>query len=410
VACGALLVAGSAGLGFAALRDRNAPLSAPAAAPPAPPAPSLGNEGPLHGYGPFAPPPPPPSPRPAIDQVRQAIATAYYRHVSASLLSLPTIDSILEELEDPYTEYLTPEEYERLQERLERTYYGVGLTVSPAEHGLMVTSSLRGPAREAGIRPGDVIVSIDGRPAARIGFERAVQLMVGEEGTIVHLTVLRPGSDASISFTVVRRPVSLEAVKARLIRTASRRIGYLRLLAFSEHAAERLAQATERVVGEGAEALILDLRGNPGGLLAQAIRVTSLYLESGPVGSTAGANQEARVLTAGGAPVEPDLPMVVLVDDHTASAAEIVAAALRDNRRAVVVGLRTYGKTTVQSLLPLSNGAALRLTTASYLTPAGRSLAGRGLKPKVRAFDDYRTKPDEAVVAAARVLVERLAA
>jgi carboxyl-terminal processing protease len=163
-------------------------------------------------------------------------------------------------------------------------------------------------------------------------------------------------------------------------------------------------------VDEGAEALILDLRGNPGGLLAQAIRVTSLYLESGEVGSTAGANQEERILTVGGAPVETELPMAVLVDDHTASAAEIVAAALRDNHRAVVVGLRTYGKTTVQSLFPLSNGAALRLTTASYLTPSGRSLAGRGLKPKIRAFDDLRTRADEGVVAAAHVLVERLAA
>ena len=149
------------------------------------------------------------------------------------------------------------------------------------------------------------------------------------------------------------------------MRTGGHRIGHIRLHAFSEHAAERLEEATTRMVGQGAEALVLDLRGNPGGLLAQAIRVTSLYLEAGEVGSTAGANQEARLLTVGGAPVEPNAPMAVLVDDHTASAAEIVAAALRDNKRAVVVGVRTYGKTTVQSLVPLSNGAALRLTTAT---------------------------------------------
>jgi carboxyl-terminal processing protease len=402
-------VAGSAGLGFATLRDDKAP-PIEAAAPAAPPAPVLGNEGPLHGYGPFTPALPPASPPAALDQVRQAIATAYYRHVSPSLLVLPSVDRILESLHDPYTEYLEPEEYEKLEDRITRTYFGVGLTVSPAEDGLMVTSSLQGPAREAGIRPGDVIVSIDGRPTAAIGFERAVQLMAGEQGTMVHLTVRRPGADEAIAFTVVRRPVTLATVKARLVRTAGHRIGHIRLHAFSEHADERLQRATTRLVDEGAEALILDLRGNPGGLLAQAIRVSSLYLESGEVGSTAGANQEERILTVGGAPVETELPMAVLVDDHTASAAEIVAAALRDNHRAVVVGLRTYGKTTVQSIFPLSNGAALRLTTASYLTPAGKSLAGRGLKPKVRAFDDLRTRPDEGVVAAAQVLIERLAA
>jgi carboxyl-terminal processing protease len=362
----------------------------------------------LHGYGPFPPPAQPASPPRALDQVRQAIATAYYQHVSPSLLALPTIPEILEELGDPYTEYLSPAEYAQLEDRLERTYYGVGLTVSPAEDGLMVTSSLQGPAREAGIRPGDLIVSIDGRPTAAIGFERAVQLMAGANGTIVNLTVRRPKTGESIAFTVVRRAVPIPPVKARLMRTEGHRIGHIRLNAFSEDAAERLEQATTRMVSEGAEALVLDLRGNPGGLLAQAIRVTSLYLESGEVGSTAGANQEARLLTVGGAPVEPDSPLAVLVDDHTASAAEIVAAALRDNERAVVVGVRTYGKTTVQSLVPLSNGAALRLTTASYVTPNGRSLAGRGLKPRVRAYDDIRTRPDEGVVTAARVLVEQL--
>ena len=404
MACGALLVAGSAGIGLAGLRDRHAP-PVEAAAPP-----TIGHEGPLHGYGPFPAPVAPSSPPRALDQVRQAIATAYYRHVPSSLLALPTIDQILTELGDPYTEYLSPAEYGKLEDRLTRTYYGVGLTVSPAEDGLMVTSSLRGPAREAGIRPGDVIVSIDGRPTAAIGFERAVQLMVGEQGTLVHLTVLRPGAKDSIGFTVVRRPVPLPTVEARLMRTGGHRIGHIRLHAFSEHAAERLEEATTRMVGQGAEALVLDLRGNPGGLLAQAIRVTSLYLEAGEVGSTAGANQEARLLTVGGAPVEPNAPMAVLVDDHTASAAEIVAAALRDNKRAVVVGVRTYGKTTVQSLVPLSNGAALRLTTASYMTPNGKSLAGRGLKPRVRAYDDLRTRPDEGVVTAADVLVEQLAA
>jgi carboxyl-terminal processing protease len=227
---------------------------------------------------------------------------------------------------------------------------------------------------------------------------------------MVHLTVQRRGAEEAIAFTVVRRPVTLAPVKARLLRTAGHRVGHIRLHAFSEHADERLEQATTRLVDDGAEALILDLRGNPGGLLAQAIRVTSLYLESGEVGSTAGANQEERILTVGGGPVETELPMAVLVDDHTASAAEIVAAALADNERAVVVGQRTYGKASVQSIRPLSSGRALKLTTATYLTPLGADLAGHGIRPLLKVDNDPLTRRDEMIRAAERVLSAKLAA
>jgi carboxyl-terminal processing protease len=402
--CGALLLAATAWAAQAAIRDAPAPASAPAAGP-APPS----HLGPLYGIGPFAPSVPPRTQPTAIDQVRTALATAYYRHVSPKLLTLPSIDAIIEELGDPYTEYLTPSENEMLQERLSRRYHGVGLTVSAAEEGLIVTSSLSGPAREAGIRPGDVIVAIDGRQTAAMAFDRAVSLMAGEEGSIVNLVVRRSGSGEAMTFTVARRTVDLPVLNARLVKTGGHKVGHVRLHSLSTTSAARLEAATERLVANGADGLVLDLRGNPGGLLAQAIRVVSLYLESGVVCMTESANQEHREFSVSGAPVETEVPMVVLVDGRTASAAEIVAAALRDNKRAVVVGERTYGKTSVQSLFPLSNGAALRLTTSSYLTPSGKAIGGRGLKPKVRVADDPATRPDEAAVAAAKVLVERLA-
>lgn len=400
--CGALLVAGAAAGWLAADRDRTV---APA---PAFTLPAIWHQGPIRSYGPVPPPLPPQQPPLALDQVRDALATAYYRHVSPLLLARPTIPLILQGLDDPYTEYLTPREYEILEERLTRKYFGVGLTVSPAEDGLIVTSSLKGPARQAGIRRGDVIVSINGQPAAALGFDQAVSLISGEAGTVVNLTVRRPGEDRAIEFQIVREPVALPVVKSRIRTVLERRIGYIRLLGFSEGAAERVALATKGLVAAEAEGLVLDLRGNPGGLLAQAIRVASLYLESGVVCSTEGVNQEQRVYTVGGHPLETELPLVVLVDDGTASAAEIVAAALRDNERAAVVGVRTYGKATVQSIFPLSNGAALRLTTSSYLTPAGRSIGGTGIKPKKRAIDDPRTRPDEALIAAEKVLLKRL--
>jgi carboxyl-terminal processing protease len=399
--CGVLLVAGAAAGWLAADRDRSVS-GAPELTLPA-----IWHQGPIRSYGPIPAPAAPVQVPHALDQVREALATAYYRHVSPRLLSRPTIASILDGLADPHTEYLSPTGYATLQDRLSRQYYGVGLTVSPAEDGLMVTSSLNGPARAAGIKPGDVIISIDGRQAAALEFDRAVSLIGGEAGTIVSLTVRRPGENGPIEFRIVRERVTKAAVRSRLISTSGRQIGYIRLLSFSENADGHVRDATSALVARGADALVLDVRGNPGGLLAQAIQVTSVYLESGVVCSTEGVNQEARVFTAGGDPVETELPLVVLVDDGTASAAEITAAALRDNKRAVLVGAKTYGKATVQSIFPLSNGAALRLTTAAYLTPAGKSIGGRGIKPKVKAVDNPRTRKDEALIAAERFLLQR---
>ena len=400
--CGALLVAGAAAGWLVADRDRQV------ASTPEFEFPAIWHQGPIRSYGSFPAPLPPRRPPVALDQVRDALATAYYRHVSPMLLVRPSIPSILDRLGDPYTEYLTPRKYAALQDRLSQPSYGVGLTVSPAEDGLIVTSSLRGPARQAGIKPGDVIVSIDGRPATTLGFDAAASMIPGEAGTTVSLTVRRPGEARTIEFRVVREAVTRLGVNWRVITASERKLGYVRLLGFSEDVDELVRNATSDLVTAGAEALVLDLRGNPGGLLSQAIQVTSLYLTSGVVCSTEGVNQESRVYTAGGDPVETELPLVVLVDDGTASAAEIVAAALRDNDRAVLVGSKTYGKATVQSLFPLSNGAALRLTTATYRTPAGKSIGGRGIKPKVKARDNPRTRKDEALIAAETVLLHRL--
>jgi carboxyl-terminal processing protease len=399
--CGVLLVAGAAAGWLAVNRDR------PVTAAPAVTLPPTWHQGPIRSYGPIPAPSPPARAPGALEQVREALATAYYRHVSPRLLVRPTISSILDGLADPQTEYLSPASYAALQDRLSRQYHGVGLTVSPAEDGLIVTSSLAGPAREAGIRPGDVIISIDGRQAAALEFDRAVSLIGGEAGSMVSLTVRRPGEDGPLEFQLVRERLAHGVVESRTIATSGRKIGYIRLLAFSENADEHVRDATADLVAGGADALVLDLRGNPGGLLAQAIQVASVYLDSGIVCSTESVNQEARVYTVGGDPVETELPLAVLVDDGTASAAEIAAAALRDNKRAVIVGSQTYGKATVQSFFPLSNGAALRLTTAAYRTPAGKSIGGRGIKPKVKAVDNPRTRKDEALLAAETFLLQR---
>jgi carboxyl-terminal processing protease len=310
-------------------------------------------------------------------------------------------------LRDPYTRYLTRSEYESLRNRTARAYSGIGLTVGPSRGGLIVTSALEGPARDAGIRRGDVIVRIDGRPAQSVPFRRSLALIKGEQGTLVHLTVRRP-VEGVIRFTVMRREIAAPSLRSRMIVARRTRVGYVRLLSFPANAADRLANATAALVHDGARGLIVDMRGNPGGLLDQAVRSVSLYLDDGVVCTLEGAHQPRRSYAVNGTATYPRLPLVVLVDRGSASAAEIVASALGDHGRAVVVGERTYGKTSVQSVFTLANGGALRLTTATYRTPAGDDIADTGVVPDMLAVDDPLTRPDEAVLAGERVFLHKL--
>jgi carboxyl-terminal processing protease len=342
-----------------------------------------------------------------VRDVRSKILRGYYRPVPGSLLRAKTVDGLIASLRDPYTRYLTPSEYESLRNRTARAYSGIGLTVGPSRGGLIVTSALEGPARDAGIRRGDVIVRIDGRPAETVPFSRSLALIKGEQGTLVHLTVRRP-VEGVIRFTVMRREIAAPSLRSRMIVARRTRVGYVRLLSFPANAADRLADATGALVHQGARALIVDVRGNPGGLLDQAVRSVSLYLDDGVVCTLAGAHQPRRAYAVDGTATYPRLPLVVLVDGGSASAAEILASALGDHHRAVVVGERTYGKTSVQSVFALGNGGALRLTTATYRTPAGDDIVDTGVVPDVIALDDPLTRPDEGVLAGERVLLNAL--
>jgi carboxyl-terminal processing protease len=346
-------------------------------------------------------------PSEAINQVRQELTSAYYRPVPERVLDEPTIKGILRELGDPYTDYLTPTEYDSLRNRTARSYTGVGLTVAPSKRGLLVTSTLGGPAREAGIRRGDLIVRIQGRPAGELSFEQSLSLITGEKGTLVRLTVKRQ-RQGTIHFALVRQEIDVPSVRARLVERRGPDVGYVRLLSFPAGTATRLERASRKLVRQGAKGLIIDLRDNPGGLISQAIASVSLFIDDGVVCTTAGLHQNRRVFRASGDARFPRLPLVVLVNPSSASSAEIMAAALQDHDRAVVVGRRTFGKASVQSIRPLTNGGALKLTTATYRTPRGVDLAEAGVHPDVRAYDDPRTRPDEALARAQRALLKLL--
>jgi carboxyl-terminal processing protease len=336
-----------------------------------------------------------------VAQVREALAARYYRNVPANVLDLGSVDKMISALDDPYTEYLAPAAYKLVREETASTYSGIGVSLLPSGNRFVVVSLQPGPAERAGLRVGDAIVAIDGSPSAKLTMSQGLARILGPRGTLVRLTVRRGAR--TLHFDVRREVVHAPVVKARLVSFAGKRWGVLRLSGFRVGAAVVLAHELRELHGQGASGFVLDLRQNPGGLLDQAIAVSSLFLGRAVVVSLAGAHEPRQVFRSTGALVTK-APLVVLVDRYSASSAEIVAAALRDNHRATIVGEHTFGKALVQSIDPLRNGAALELTIAHYTTPSGEDISGIGVDPQIRAVDDPRTAPDEALAAALRVL------
>ena len=339
------------------------------------------------------------------DEVRAELAARYYRPVPQEVLRLADVQAMIAALHDPYTEFLDPARYRLLRRETSGVYSGIGLTLLPGRAGLVVARLQSGPARIAGIRPGDTILSIDGVATERLSYDEALGRILGEPGSIVRLRVRR--GPRTLELRLVRKQFRALSVRSRLLSSGGDRVGYVALSSFSVGATQAVERAVQRLEAGHVRALVLDLRGNPGGLLDQAVGIASLFLDNAVIASTEGAHQPAHVYRA--APGQKSrLPLVVLIDGASASAAEIVAAALHDNHRATLVGERTFGKGLVQSIEPLAAGAAIKLTVARYLTPQGMDLSERGVPPDVTAEDNPLTGADEGLAAAMRVLSHRL--
>jgi carboxyl-terminal processing protease len=336
-----------------------------------------------------------------VDEVRSALAARYYRPVPDRVLRLDSIGQIISALRDPYTAYLAPPDYRLVRQETASAYTGIGVSLLPSARGYEVVSLSPGPAARAGVRVGDTIVRIDGVAARRLSMSHAVTRILGKPGTTVSLG-LRRGT-RSLELRIRRGLVHAPSVQARLLSYAGDRWGDVRLSGFRTGAAVVLGREIRRLQHEGARGFVLDLRQNPGGLLDEAVAVSSLFLARGVVVSLAGRHEPREVFRAVGG-VATREPVVVLVDRFSASSAEIVAAALRDHHRATLVGERTFGKALVQSIDPLHNGAALELTIARYFTPSGSDISNVGVAPQIHAVDEERTPDDEALAAALRVL------
>ncbi len=286
---------------------------------------------------------------------------------------------------DPHSSYMTDEEFEKMTGEISGEFGGVGLEVEDEQGGIRIVTVLDGtPASKSGLQTNDTIVGIDGKATADMSIDKAVGLMHGAPGTKVTLTVTRKGSDAPISVTLKRDVIRVSPVQQR----AEGNIAYIKVATFNGQTGEKLAAAiasSKKAIGPDLKGYVLDLRNNPGGLLDQAVEVSSELLTKGGIVSIKGRKRsDNETFSADSTDLTNGKPIVVLINSGTASAAEIVAGALQDDKRAIVVGSRSFGKGTVQTIVPLGGkNGALRLTTARYFTPSGRSIQAKGIEPDV---------------------------
>ncbi len=344
-------------------------------------------------------------------EAAELIEDSYYRPVGETELSNASLQGMVRQLrrsnEDQFSEYFSPESLESFNQQIEGRFTGIGLSVVPVKPGLRVTEVFPGsPAAGAGIVAGDTIVSVDGESIAGQSSGEATAKIKGPEGTEVTVGVREAGKDGKVrQETMERAEVALPNVSSELRELGGKKLGYVRLLSFSVGAHALLAEAVEKVQDEGAEGLVLDLRGNPGGLLEEAVSSAGVFLPEGEVVvSTESRTQGDSVHKTSGGNL-PALPTVVLIDRGTASAAEILTAALADNGEATVVGTRSFGKGVFQEERDLANGGALKLTVGEYFTPDGVNLAeSKGIHPQIVVRDNPSTEPDEALQRALGVL------
>ncbi|ELS02970.1 C-terminal processing peptidase [Xenococcus sp. PCC 7305] len=290
----------------------------------------------------------------------------------------------LKELGDPYTRFLDPKKFEELTSQTSGELSGIGirLTIEEETSQITVVEPLAdSPADEAGIKPGDKIVSINGKPTSLMSLEQASEEIRGEVGTDVSLKIARSGN-STFDVTLTRSQIELPSVNYSISKEGQTNVGYIRLDEFSSHAAEQMQEAIEDLSQENVSGFVLDLRGNPGGLLFSSVEIARMWLEEGAIVSTKDSKGGDQKFFANGKALT-DLPLVILVDRYSASASEILAGALKENNRATIVGTRTYGKGTVQSVHSLSDGSGLAVTIAQYYPPSGMDINFKGIAPDI---------------------------
>jgi carboxyl-terminal processing protease len=342
-------------------------------------------------------------------EIVDAIEDGFYKEVDEDALDQASYKGMIRELHDRFSHYLTPAEADLFNQSVSGRFEGVGMTVQEHPRGLLVASVFEGsPAEKAGIHKDDVITHVNGHSIAGESTDISTAKIKGKPGTSVRLTVLEGGDkDKKKTVEVERASIEIPIVKSEMVTRDGVKLAHVELLSFTDGVHGRLRQEVDKQLDKGAQGILLDLRGNGGGLLREAVLVSSVFIEDGTIVSTKGRRRPESVYKAEGDAIDEDIPVVVLVDRGSASASEIVTGAMRDSHRATVAGERTFGKGVFQELEPLSNGGALDLTVGSYYLPSGENISQTGIKPAVKAVDKPRTRRDEALPIALETLVEK---
>jgi carboxyl-terminal processing protease len=305
-----------------------------------------------------------------------------YNNLDDTALMEGALSSMMAAVGDPHTDYMDPDTWAMVNEGMSGEYEGIGATVRQDENtgGLELVSIMRGsPAEKAGLMPGDQIVMVEGQDVTDLRQDQIISLVRGPAGTLVRLGIMRPGSENLLKFEVMREKITVPTVEVELL---DGQIGYVRLSQFEFSTSAEMRLALEAIDANNLNGLILDLRGNPGGYLTTSIEVASAFLPTGAVliERTPGSEFTHEV---NGDAIAPDVPMVVLVDQGSASASELVSGALQDQGRATIVGMTTFGKGSVQTWHELSNGGGIRITISRWYTPNGRSVSEVGIEPDI---------------------------
>jgi carboxyl-terminal processing protease len=343
------------------------------------------------------------------EQVIDEIEDNYYKRVPKKALEQASINGVVESLHDPFSNYFTPQQNKLFEQQLSSQFDGIGTSVGEEKRGLRIVKVYSGaPADRAGITVGDVIVAVNGKSIAGMPIDLATSKIRGRAGTSVTLTVLTPSNSRRRTLTVKRAHLQIPMVTSRIVTSNGVKLGVVRLESFGNGAHGEVKKAVDGQLKQGAKGIVLDLRGNGGGLLDEGVLVASIFVDKGLIVSTKGRQRPEHKFNAAGGAISASVPVVVLVDGGTASASEIVTGALRDHDRATIVGTKTFGKGVFQENPSLSNGGSLKITVGSYYLPDGENLAGHGIVPPVKAQDNPKTKRDEALPLALRALAAKV--
>jgi carboxyl-terminal processing protease len=347
------------------------------------------------------------------DQVLNLLGQDYYRPVNRTQLVNKGLAAAVASLNDPYSHYFDPSDYKSFENETNPHLSGIGIDVDPQAKGLRIVDVFPGtPAAQAGLARGDLITAVGATSLSGRSADASSALIKGKAGTRVVLTVLRGTRHRTVS--LVRADITVPVASSTVVTYHGVKIGHVVLTSFTDGSGAELRAQVEKVLHAGAQALVLDLRENGGGLLNEAVNVASIFIPDGTIVSTDGRSLQRQVYTAKGGAIPTGIPMVVLVDRGTASSAEIVTGALQDRGRATVVGTHTYGKGVFQEIQPLPNGGALDMTVGEYFTPNGRNLGGGGVRegagitPNVYAVTNPRSKVDTALTVAERTVAAKV--